>query len=294
MSSFSTTVSEQCFATSVGEMSVRSWATSAAVPTGRILALHGWLDNAASFDRLAPLLAAAGFQVSALDLPGHGHSDWLAGGNYYIWEPVAAVVEVARQLEGPLHLLGHSMGAATALLTAAAYPELARSVAALDALGPLTTPAEQLVSQLRKGVDDTLRRRQQPGRSKVYRSEEQAIQARVGKDPLLTAECIAPVVRRNLRQTTQGWSWRSDPGLRGVSKVRLTESQVASVLQAVRCPVQVVRAQQGIIPQAMFDLRLPHLQNGRFITLPGHHHFHLQADCCGALAQTLIHFYQDN
>ena len=40
-----------------GELAVRSWhvdaASADAVP---VLAVHGWLDNAASFDPLAPLL----------------------------------------------------------------------------------------------------------------------------------------------------------------------------------------------------------------------------------------------
>ena len=53
-------------------------------PTKKILCLHGWLDNAASFNRLAPLLLDS-FPVSdeqqqqpmeilALDFPGHGLS----------------------------------------------------------------------------------------------------------------------------------------------------------------------------------------------------------------------------
>ena len=38
-----------------------------------IVALHGWLDNGASFLPLAPHLAEC--HLVCVDLPGHGHSD---------------------------------------------------------------------------------------------------------------------------------------------------------------------------------------------------------------------------
>lgn len=49
-----------------------------------MIALHGWLDNAASFSLLAPLLANQ--RILALDLDGHGYSGHRpAGAQYLLW-----------------------------------------------------------------------------------------------------------------------------------------------------------------------------------------------------------------
>ena len=51
------------------KIAAREWGPADGPP---VLALHGWLDNAVSFDRLAPLLPD--FHIVALDLAGHGRS----------------------------------------------------------------------------------------------------------------------------------------------------------------------------------------------------------------------------
>lgn len=58
-----------------------------------IIAVHGWQDNAGSFDNLAPILCEEGHSVYAFDLPGHGHSSHLpAGCTYYLlWDGVHAI-----------------------------------------------------------------------------------------------------------------------------------------------------------------------------------------------------------
>jgi pimeloyl-ACP methyl ester carboxylesterase len=56
-----------------------------------VIALHGWLDNAATFTRLAPMLP--GLRILALDFAGHGYSAHRPpGGSYLIWDNVLDVL----------------------------------------------------------------------------------------------------------------------------------------------------------------------------------------------------------
>ena len=58
-----------------------------------VIALHGWLDNALSFDAIAERQST--WRLVALDLPGHGHSGHKpASGSYGIWK-ICAVFSVS-------------------------------------------------------------------------------------------------------------------------------------------------------------------------------------------------------
>ncbi|MGL4692583.1 MAG: alpha/beta fold hydrolase, partial [Stenotrophomonas maltophilia] len=83
----------------------------------RVLALHGWLDNAASFVPLAAQLPE--LELVAIDLPGHGHSAHLPPGTQYNTPgAICHVLDVADALGWDRFvLLGHSMGAGIASLT---------------------------------------------------------------------------------------------------------------------------------------------------------------------------------
>ena len=114
----------------------------------RVLALHGWLDNAASFVPLAPHLAS--LQLVAIDLPGHGHSAHLpAGASYTTAAAICHVLDVADALGWDrFSLLGHSMGAGIASLTASVSDRVERLVA-IEALGGLRGPEEETAHRLR-------------------------------------------------------------------------------------------------------------------------------------------------
>ena len=75
------------------------------------LAVHGLLDNAGSWGRLAPLLPS-GIRLTCLELPGHGRSDHLPPGGLYHWLELTLLLERARaaMLQGQGQLDGFGAG----------------------------------------------------------------------------------------------------------------------------------------------------------------------------------------
>src|SRR4029077_18053894 len=81
-----------------------------------IVLLHGGAQNAHTWDTVA---LALGRPLIAIDLPGHGHSDWRADHEYAVPGMADDVTKVVRELA--LHaslLVGIGLGAPIALLTA--------------------------------------------------------------------------------------------------------------------------------------------------------------------------------
>jgi len=94
------------------KLAARAWGPADGKP---VLGLHGWLDNAASFDALAPMLED--IRLVALDFPGHGWSDHRPHNSwYYLADYTADIQRVAAALGWDrFSLLGHSLGGGCAL-----------------------------------------------------------------------------------------------------------------------------------------------------------------------------------
>ena len=237
-----------------------------------LLALHGWLDNAASFSRLAPLLA--GRRLVALDLPGHGRSDWRPPGVAYHFVDFVPDVAAAADALGweRFDLLGHSMGAGVATLVAATCARRVRRLVLLEGLGPMSTPAEETPDRLR----DALRREGASGRPRPRHADlAAAVEARRrGSD--LDRESAALLVARAARTEADGVRFHHDPRLRNPSRVRLTEAQVTAFLTAISCPVLAVLASHGWpFPEPYLSRRQASIRELRVVHVDGGHHVHL-------------------
>ena len=92
--------------TSTMRLSAKCWGEPEGMP---VLAFHGWLDNAATFDHLAPLLKD--FRLVSIDLPGHGLSEHKpSSSSYHFSDLIVEMLEVLNVLGWQsFSLLGHSM-----------------------------------------------------------------------------------------------------------------------------------------------------------------------------------------
>jgi pimeloyl-ACP methyl ester carboxylesterase len=144
-----------------------------------IILIHGFISSTLIWSDVFLPLAAAGFRVIALDLPGYGYSDKPVDGRYTIDSQAYAVVSLMNRLEiDEATIIGASYGAAVAATIALDYPERVSSlvligavtndnpmrkllprVAQLPLLGDIVTPLF-LGSRwvLRKRMEDTYRR----------------------------------------------------------------------------------------------------------------------------------------
>lgn len=237
----------------------------------RLLCLHGWLDNAASFVPLMPFLPA--IDLVALDLPGHGHSDHEPGG-YSLFEMALAARRAMRTLGWErCHLAGHSLGGNVAPYLAAAAPAEIERLIMIEAAGPLAEEAEALPARLGRAMADRL----EPGRyaSRLFPTRQAAVESRL-KVARMDSASARLIIDRQLVTADDGFRWRFDPALRYASPEYRTEAQVRAVLCAPELPTLVVLAKDGYpLPRAETAARLTCIAKLELVELAGHHHLHM-------------------
>ncbi len=260
---------ERCFEVFGRRLAALEWGEPGARP---VLALHGWLDNAASFKPLAEELMSrgAGLHIVALDLAGHGQSDHRAAdGEYNAWSDLPDIEAVVAELGWErFSLLGHSRGAMISTLYASARPERIERVAWLDGIvPPLADPAE-CPKQLAEFLADKQTLLDKPGR--VFNDMEDAVRVRERKG--LAPAAARLIAERNLRPVEGGWCWSHDARLQGASAMKLTRDHVEAVLAGISMPGLLLLAETGLRSR----LESPELPGGiRVENVPGGHHCHM-------------------
>jgi 3-oxoadipate enol-lactonase len=116
------------------------------VPRGRVALLHGVTSSSATWWKVGPALAAAGWDVTAVDLAGHGEGPGLPAEGGDLATLVEAVVP--RLPTGLTLLVGHSLGAIVALSVAARHPGVARALVLEEPPGTVGGDAVQVADSI--------------------------------------------------------------------------------------------------------------------------------------------------
>lgn len=119
------------------------------------LRAESWYQQVSAFDDR--------YRCYVIDMPGHGESDLLPKPTLMLEDFAAALNTFIQNVVGePAIVVGHSLGAMTALQTAVSYPKMVRGVAAFNAIynrpdnaaQDVQTRAESLLNDLDQNVTD--------------------------------------------------------------------------------------------------------------------------------------------
>ncbi|KAI1317884.1 hypothetical protein EDD11_007546 [Mortierella claussenii] len=229
----------------------------------RFLALHGFLDNASSFDLLAPrLLRQLGpepAELVALDLAGHGLSSHRTTEDYALWRYVEDADQVVEQLGWKTHaIIGHSMGGAISTIYAGLYESRVSLCVLLDNFGPLTRDVEDQPQHLLEHIQE--KKNLATKRLPFHPTIESACKARSqGGAYGIQPEFARVLMPRGLRPAEktledgtviQGWTWTTDRLLTIRSAQSMSETFAKAFMSRIRCPLLAVLAKDGLLAMA--------------------------------------------
>jgi pimeloyl-ACP methyl ester carboxylesterase len=264
------------------QLAALRWPGLLGTPT--IVAVHGLTANAWAWDPFAHHLAG-GAQVVALDLRGRGQSLETAG-PYGIRRHADDVAAVIEQLDGPAFLIGHSMGAAVALMVAQRHPHLVRDIALIDGGPPLPCPRGPDVD-----LDEVLDTILGPDIQRIGTiwPDRVSYHAMWAAHPAF-GDGIGPDLERNLLtelvEVEDGFRVAvNEEAVRQDGRELLADDEVRTLLDRHETPVTIVRAEFGMLgspPPVITDMQRRRYPQHRWIEGAGLNHYSVVNSAAGA------------
>ena len=193
-------------------------------PEPPVICIHGSMGNSHVWDRFAAALADERRTI-AIDLRGHGDSEWVSPPAYR-----ADVESLLQQIDAERYtLVGHSMGGLVAMLLAAMRPDVVEKLVVVD------IEAKPPIHQV-----EHLRAVGQRGH-RVLTDYESTMKAAHTFLPEVDDDAVSWMVPYLFRRVPGGHSPKWDPN----TMAQLERWNVEPWLARIRCPVLIVRGESS-------------------------------------------------
>lgn len=253
-----------------------------------ILAIHGWQDNAGSFDPLSPLLINEDTSILCIDLPGHGLSSHYPAGHYYsIWDGVFAVRRIVKHFKwNNIKILGHSLGAGIAFVYSAIFPDEVESYVTIDMISPVPRDTEVIADRLQSTIDKFIRYDSFNCKDSTNYEFDEMVQIFItAYHDSITSQSAKILLKRGAKQSKANpkhFSFSRDARLKSDGLLaNITFDQVLTFSSRIKCDVLNIKADSGLKlhKPLQYDAIVEKIrQNARRFencSVPGTHHVHI-------------------
>ena len=238
-----------------------------------IICLHGWLDNAASFQPLSESMSECHW--ICLELPGHGRSDYRPQGCIYHYTDYIADVHLAIEalrIENFI-LLGHSLGAGLVAAYSAMFPEKVHKLILIDGIGPISGEDDDTLKQMRNSMRFLNQKPQDQPR--LYTSWEGLINRRLEAGHICRSSAQV-LLERGSKKEGDKIRVLSDGRLKQHSPIYMSQGKVLSILRGIEAESLLIIASQGLVHgrKSTRD-RISAFKNLTVKNIEGAHHVHM-------------------
>jgi pimeloyl-ACP methyl ester carboxylesterase len=263
------------------------WGTKSGEPT---IALHGYLDNANSFDMVAPHLN--GLCIFSMDFAGHGWSDHRREGELYTGlNDIRDVLAVADTLGWQtFNILGHSMGAEIGSQIAGFFPDRVNRLICIDGYCG-TNNAIETMGHIQSSIASSFKKKSNLKVFKDFAAMTKRLREATGQNEA-SATCL---IERGHKSVPGGYTWRTDPRIQGSGPLELTTEQLVVLLDNTVADTLLIVAdmQNEWLRHTLDVLEARGDKNLNMVSLPGPHHLHME-DEAAAVAVLINDFIRSS
>src|SRR5580658_1165497 len=193
-----------------------------------VLFLHGGGQTRHAWGSTAERVADQGWRTVALDMRGHGESDWAPNGDYSFTAFCADCVAVADQLGRPPVLVGASLGGMSAMLAEGTSDRAVSSGLVLVDITPKANPEgiERIRNFMQSGLDG-------------FATLEDAAAAIAAYTPNREKRVNPTGLKKVLRERDGRWYWHWDPAFIGRGRTEVVPDRLAGLLDVAMSNIHV-------------------------------------------------------